>query len=173
VSAPHADALTGDSAPVADALAAAYRDGGAAAAGVLLAPLGTQALRDLAMVLLARARKPRAVPSPCRNPACGKARQRQPDGRLEGSRGLCRACYSRWRRAGHPDEVPGPVSGAERAERARQSVREAMRACVADYAELRSWGVGREEAARRAGISVRRSYDYDARLRQERASHAA
>ena len=50
----------------------------------------------------------------CRNPKCGKARARQPDGRLEGSLGLCKPCYTRWDRAGRPDEVPEPMSHAER-----------------------------------------------------------
>ena len=50
----------------------------------------------------------------CRNPRCGKARARQPDGRLEGSLGLCKPCYTRWDRAGRPDEVPEPMSHAER-----------------------------------------------------------
>jgi hypothetical protein len=54
----------------------------------------------------------------CRNPRCGKVRERRASGRIEGSKGFCEACYCRARRAGFPDVVPDAVSHAEQIARA-------------------------------------------------------
>jgi hypothetical protein len=65
--------------------------------------------------------------------------------------GLCQPCYDRWRAAGRPDEPPpSKLSPAEKYE---------------EFCWLRDFGVPREEAAQRVGISRPSSFDYDARRR--------
>jgi hypothetical protein len=110
----------------------------------------------------------------CRNPKCGKARRKLPNGRTEGSRDLCWACHSRWLRAGCPEVIPDAMTHAERTALATEVAREAMRSRLEDYELLLSARVDRQEAARRVGVTVKWTYVYDAMLRRgERASHAA
>lgn len=73
---------------------------------------------------------------------------------LEGwhaARGWRHACYQRWVYAGQPAGGP-PAKGAA-ADR------------VEDYAELRSWGLTRQAAADRLGLSIRTLQRYDQRLK--------
>lgn len=109
---------------------------------------------------------------------CGRPRTRRGDGRgWNGAHGWCSACTERWRVAGKPPEgPPAPPSATERAARisaglrrwhATHSQSQAARAALAatnpwrwegmftDYAWLRSFGELIEDAARRAGVSVR------------------
>lgn len=71
-----------------------------------------------------------------------------------GAHGWCSPCYVRWLRAEQPEEGPPPrhpdpvAAAAEGRRRAAQGRRE-------DYQDLRSWGIRREFAAERLGVSVR------------------
>ena len=51
-------------------------------------------------------------PARCVNPKCGKVRQPTRWRTVEGARGLCRACHTRWAKAGYPGTpetgVPDP-----------------------------------------------------------------
>lgn len=58
---------------------------------------------------------------------------------------------------------------APAANRAYSAIRAAR---LEDYAELRSWGLRREQAAARLGVSVRTAERYDAELRQQRQEAA-
>lgn len=78
--------------------------------------------------------------------------------------GWCSGCYQRWWAAGAvpganppPPRRPGP-SGLHTAAR------------VEDYAELRGWGLTREQAAARLNVSVRTVYRYDRRLTAQGAA---
>ena len=70
--------------------------------------------------------------------------------------GLAKACHERFRYHGRPESF-GPPSG--RGNDGRRAEREE------DYAELRSWGVPLEEAARRVGISERTAGNLERRYR--------
>jgi hypothetical protein len=64
------------------------------------------------------------------------------------ARGLAKSCYDRSRWHGWPGALPPRPS--DRRE---------------DYAELRSWGIGRRDAAARIGVCLRTIDRYEARLR--------
>jgi hypothetical protein len=71
---------------------------------------------------------------------------------------LADACQRRWRYHGRPEILPPPVQRGN--DRRRQER-------IEDYLELRSWGVSREEAARRLCVSFRTIERYDRALRDE------
>lgn len=74
------------------------------------------------------------------------------------------SCYQRWTRAGRPNTGPAPARrpkrGPGRAPRTRpHQVR------LENYADLRSWGVAKKEAAARLGVSVDTIRTYERELR--------
>ena len=88
---------------------------------------------------------------------CGRRRRKR-----QGARDYCGTCYGRWAYHGYPQEgPPSPVLSVAPAERAGR---------IEDFVELRSWGVSREEAARRLGVSLRTVERYDAALRAQGAA---
>jgi hypothetical protein len=89
--------------------------------------------------------------SPCAN--CAAALPRHP------SRGLCQACYGRWRRAGFPATgVPDLQDGTRRA---RQIGKQRLQARMEDYFFLRDLNTPIEEAARRVGIRAKTAQRYE------------
>ena len=81
-----------------------------------------------------------------------------------GCHGWCARCYGRWLNNGKPASGPPPPrqgrGGGPHPGR------------VEDYAELRSWGLTREQAARRLGVTLRSALRYEAELRQREAAAA-
>lgn len=93
----------------------------------------------------------------CRH--CGETRR-------HGSFEMCQTCYVRWDRAGRPDTGPPPPQGTEAARAAaREANTAARRGRIEDYQDLRSWGLTREAAAQRLGVTVRTAWDYEASLK--------
>ena len=78
------------------------------------------------------------------------------------AKGLCEACYGRWRHAGRPEEVPP---------RQRRPRRSGSR--LDDFAAARSLGATVPQAARHAGISEHAGWRHDARVRPAARSSAA
>ena len=74
----------------------------------------------------------------------------------------CRRCYKRWMDHGFPASGP-PVKRVQVA-----GWRSDGR--VEDYAELRSWGLTRQESAARLGVTIRSALRYEARLRDAGAA---
>ena len=68
--------------------------------------------------------------------------------------GMTHACYQRWVYHGRPEDG-APQAGAVVAGR------------IEDYAELRSWGLSREQAATRMNLSIRTLARYDSRIRAD------
>jgi hypothetical protein len=62
-----------------------------------------------------------------------------------------------------PQHKRTTAQAAAAAHRAYSAIRAGR---VEDYAELRSWGLTRREAAARVGVNVRTTWRYDADLRQ-------
>jgi hypothetical protein len=75
------------------------------------------------------------------------------------ARGLCGSCYNRWRYYGKPqDGPPPPRTGGPCADR------------IEDYLDLRMWGLSKQQAAERLGVTLRTIWRYEHRLRQELAA---
>jgi hypothetical protein len=60
------------------------------------------------------------------------------------------------------------MTRAEAAETGRRAYSAQRAGRIEDYAELRSWGLTRQEAAARLGVTLRTLDRYDADLRQRR-----
>lgn len=102
----------------------------------------------------ARARDSLVTLKPCTNCEASPPRDAH---RIGWRAGYCRRCYSRWMDHGFP-------AGGPPAERV-QLVGSSSHGRVEDYAELRSWGRTRREAAARLGVTIRSALRYEARLR--------
>ena len=76
--------------------------------------------------------------------------------------GYCRRCYTRWMEHGFP--ASGPPVERVQVTGWRSDGR------VEDYTELRSWGLTRQEAAARLGVTIRSVLRYEARLRDAGAA---
>ena len=91
---------------------------------------------------------------PCK--CCGTLTSASRKVAYRGACGYCGRCYRRWYAHGCPESGPPPplllVAPADRAGR------------IEDYRDLLSWGVAREEAARRLGVSLRTLIRYDSAL---------
>jgi hypothetical protein len=74
-------------------------------------------------------------------------------------RGFCKPCYRRFVDHGYPVAGPPPA-------RSGLGPKSDLAARIEDYAELRSWGLSRAEAAVRLGLCRRTMARYDARLRE-------
>ena len=120
-------------------------------------------------------------PPRCINPRCGAIRPpRRHQGGYEGAADYCRPCWDRWHRAGKPASGPpdpvtrGPLGAAAlagaRAANARRARERADR--LADFAELRSWGVSVADAAVRVRVAMPTARQYEAELRDRQGAHS-
>ena len=104
----------------------------------------------------------------CQNPRCRRLlRKRTGQYGWEGACGFCRGCHRRWVLAGRPEVIPDPVPAADRNAAAREQLRAARTARVAEYASLRGRRYTTAQAAWRMGISVRTAQAYGRELRQQ------
>lgn len=78
-------------------------------------------------------------------------------------RGLVMACWNREQRNRNLDRYPRTTP--EPTPRPMRLVSESVAGRVADYAELRSWGVSLHEAAARLGVTSRTAHRYESHLR--------
>jgi hypothetical protein len=101
----------------------------------------------------------------CRNPRCGKSRRKLDNGRTEGSRGLCLACVTRWRRANCPAEVPDPIPAALRIGPLDAAQRRE------EYASLRDRGFTMREARQAVWVAERAGQRYERAWRQSKQDH--
>ena len=85
---------------------------------------------------------------------------------VNNGRGLCRRCYTRSYRAGHPATVPPPIDEATRNARAQQAIAERRQARIEDYTELRDWGLSVRDAAARVGVTYGTGLQYEAARRR-------
>jgi hypothetical protein len=92
-----------------------------------------------------------------------RPRRRRRESRYAGHRGCCPRCYRRW--ANHFWVGDGPPTP-----RARQRVGSSSAGRVESYAELRSWGLSRAEAAARIGVTRRTVERYEARMAADGAA---
>lgn len=93
------------------------------------------------------------------------------DTKRHGAYGWCHACYTRWDRAGRPEDgPPQKTSPLAVLELAWQAHSERRKGRLEDYQDLRSWGLTVERAARRLGLSERTAWRYEAALRAEEVS---
>lgn len=80
----------------------------------------------------------------------------QGDGRPVKAHGWCKPCYQRWLCHGRPEDGPPPPGTRGNSCEGR----------VEDYTELKSWGLTRQQAAARLGVTLRTIVRYEHRLRQ-------
>jgi hypothetical protein len=96
------------------------------------------------------------------HPTCRCGCGREATGRT----GLTTSCRQRWYQAGRPDDFP-PPRWTWTGTWAGRGTREDR---IDEYAELRSWGLSRAEAAVRLGLCRRTIERYESHLRKANAA---
>ncbi|MER5420379.1 hypothetical protein [Streptosporangium roseum] len=82
------------------------------------------------------------------------------------ARGLISRCYHRHSLAGTLDRFPA-VSEEERVQAATRAWQRRRDDRLEDYAEMRSWGETREQAAARLGVTEQTAQQYERMLREQ------